>query len=245
LVFVALAACGRSGFDSTVELLDATNDIDSIAFEIDAPLACPVGDGVCLYGCANEDTDCATTCGDGICVGNAGEMCNSCATDCKTMSIACGNGACEAGESPNCYADCGPPLWKWGAEEAQLIGLINSKRTAGYKCPGAPGGAVTRPAYVLDPTMLAGAREWSWEIAHQNYWDASGVSCNDRTPAQRELTGNYRDYIAAYGFVDVAATFNDWITTSNLCQLIMSDMYTNINVGVSYDINKGYVFVLK
>ncbi|MEO7735555.1 MAG: hypothetical protein ABIY55_31665 [Kofleriaceae bacterium] len=45
-------------------------------------------------------------CGDGVC--NANESPSNCAVDCPTS--ACGNGICESGESSSsCPSDCGPP----------------------------------------------------------------------------------------------------------------------------------------
>lgn len=241
-----LVGCGRKGFsgvDAGDDTVDTPLPTDA---EIDAPLICTNDDGVCLFGCADEgDTDCITSCGDGKCIGNANELCTSCAQDCMTMSIVCGNGACDSGEAAaGCYADCGPASWPWVAEEMQLMNMINATRTAGKKCPG-PGGILTAPALTIDPTLQPPAREWAWEIAHQNYWMSDGSACNGRTYQQREVQGGFTQYITAYGFPDVTATFNDWLSNQTTCDLVMDANLTTMNVAVAFDLQKGYIFVIK
>ncbi len=73
-------------------------------------------------------------CGNGTC--EAGETPTNCAADCKTTVPKCGNGTCEAGETPtNCAADC--------------------KATGAHVCDqycgkGAPGGACFCDAVCLE-----------------------------------------------------------------------------------------------
>lgn len=241
LLSILVLGCGRRGFETDAQ--PPPGNID--APEIDAPPLCIDNDNVCLFGCVMMDADCNTTCGDGKCVGNANELCNSCNLDCKTMAAVCGNGACDSGEAAaGCYADCGPALWKWTAEEAMLIDLINTTRTGGKKCPG-PGGIVTAPALTVDPALQPHAHEWAWEIAHQNFWTADGQACNGRTYMQRELQGGFTQFITAFGFATVTDAFNDWLSTEGNCNIVMDAGYTSMNVGVAIDLQKGYVFVVK
>lgn len=245
VIVVLLGGCGRKGFsDEDAGTADAATPAGD-ALPIDAPLVCTDGDSVCLVGCVGMDSDCVTTCGDGTCVGNAGELCNSCTQDCATTTAVCGNGACDPGEqAAGCYADCGPSPWLWTAEEMQLVNLINTARTGGTKCPG-PGGIMTAPALALEATLQMPAREWAWEIAHQNFWQMDGSACNGRTYQQRELIGGFAQYINSYNFADVQSAFNDWMSNQGLCNLVMDPTLTKMNVGVAFDLAKGYVFVIK
>ncbi|HEU0031256.1 MAG TPA: CAP domain-containing protein [Kofleriaceae bacterium] len=253
LVLALVTACGRKGFEKEIDVVDsAVNDSitimnDGDPVQMDAPAVCTDGDGVCLFECNGRDSDCNAVCGDGVCTGNGGELCNTCGADCATQNTVCGNGACESSErtTGTCYADCGPGIWEWTAEEAMLIQLINNTRTQGFKCPGVAGGAVTRPPLTVDPALQPAAREWAWEIAHQNFFMNDGSACNGRTATQREASGGFTAYISSFGFPDVQATFNDWLSAGSTCQVLMSDLNTTMSVGVAFDLQKGYAFVLK
>lgn len=105
--------------------------------------------------------------------------------------------------------------------------------------------AITLPALVVDPALKAPAREWAWEMAHQAFFTQDGSACNGRVLSQSYAAGNFTAYNNGFNFVDVAATFNDWITSSASCTVVMSEVNTTMNVGVAFDVAKGYVFVLK
>lgn len=226
------------GSDSA--LIDAASDGPTI----DAPPgSCAGNDGICLVACVATDPDCTTTCGDSRCVGNAGELCGNCAADCATTATVCGNAECEPGESPDCFADCGPVPWTWAAEEQQLIALINNARTGGFTCPG--GALVTRPAYTIDPTMKAGAREWIWEMSHHDYLGNAGDGCSGRTSAQRKLDGNFTGYTRSRGYVGVQAAFNAMMAGTTSCPIVMSATATQMNVAVSFDTTKSYLMVIR
>ena len=213
---------------------------------LDAPAgACAGGDGVCLVACLVDDPDCNTTCGDGRCVGNAGELCGNCSADCATTAVVCGNGDCEAGETPDCYADCGPSPWTWSAEEQQLLAMINGARTGGFTCPG--GAQVTRPAFTVDTgAMHAGAREWAWEVAHHDFAVNGGAACNGRTLMQRKITaGAFNSYMRASGYADIQAVFDNWMGTQSSCDIIMSSSTTTIAVAVTYEVDNAYVVLTK
>ena len=250
LVLLAAIAATAAGCKKNFEdITDGGVPNDTILLGDGTPppdVTCSNGDGVCLFGCAGNDTDCNAVCGDGTCIGNAGELCNTCANDCKTTNTVCGNGDCEVGEpEAQCYADCGPVPWQWTAEEAQLIQLINQKRTGGFKCPGTPGGAVTVPALAIDPALELGARGWAWEVAHQNFWMQDGSACNGRDATMREAEGGFVDYISSFGFADVQAAFDDWLVAGSTCTVLMSAVRTKMFVAVAFDLQKGYIFVLK
>ena len=126
---LAVAACGRVGFEPADGGVDALSDAGIDALNP----ACLVSDGVCVFGCGGIDVDCATTCGDGTCVGNGGELCGNCAADCMTQRAACGNGACDPGEvAAGCIADCGPAPWPWTKEETELLTMVNATRDRIY-----------------------------------------------------------------------------------------------------------------
>ncbi len=233
----------------TPEDVDAALDDGSLATDAtDAPDSgggdvCAGGDNKCLVSCLATDPDCTTTCGDGKCVGNAGELCSSCAADCNSTALVCGNGQCQPGESPDCFADCGPTPWTWTAEEQQLMTLVNNARTGGFTCPG--GTAVTRPAYQINAAILPGAREWVWEMSHHNYFGGNGnASCNGRTTAQREADGGFTGYVRSAGYASVQVAFDNWMNSTTLCPTVMS-MAQTANVAVSFDTRKSYLLVLK
>lgn len=244
LVGLALAGCGRIDFDSHRDAGTARDDAAD-APTPDANPACVLDDGVCTFGCVGIDNDCATTCGDGTCVGNAGEMCVNCQADCMTQSPVCGNGACDPGEAAaGCIADCGPMTWSWVAEEADLLAKLNTVRTAGYTCPNGarpPVGAVTIGVFT------AAAREWTWELAHQNFFMLGGTVCNGRTIQDRSqnftlyqgalLTGGP----SAYPTVDEALA--KWFGGAAECDALMSPLNT-VSIGVAHDGSDAYVVLL-
>lgn len=231
------AGCGRVDFDPRRDAgLDAQLGLDGNP-------AC-VDDGVCTYGCADEDPDCATTCGDGVCMGNGGELCVNCAADCMTTTAVCGNGACDPGESPLCIADCGPSPWPWASEEAALLAKVNAVRATGYNCPN--GARAARPAYT-DAGATTAAREWTWELAHQKFFMMGGTVCNGRTFAQRSQ--NFALYMNAAlvtgpSYPDVDAALAKWLSNANECDGVMAT-YTQASIGVAHDSTNAYVMILK
>ncbi len=211
---------------------------------IDAPPgSCAGNDNICLVACVATDPDCATTCGDNRCVGNAGELCGMCGADCATTSTVCGNAECEPGESPDCFADCGPVPWTWASEEQQLISLINNARTNGFTCPGAA--LVTRPAYTIDPAMKPGAREWIWEMSHHDYFGNNGDGCSGRTSAQRKLDGNFTGYTRSRGYATVQIAFDAWMASATSCPIVMSATAMQMNVAVSFATTRSYLMVVR
>lgn len=211
---------------------------------IDAPPgSCAGNDNTCLVACVATDPDCVTTCGDNRCVGNAGELCGNCTADCATTSTVCGNAECEPGESPDCFADCGPVPWTWATEEQQLITLINNARTNGFACPGAA--LVTRPAYTIDPAMKPGAREWIWEMSHHDYFGNNGDGCSGRTAAQRKIDGNFTGYTRSRGYATVQIAFDTWMASATSCPIVMSPNATQMNVAVSFDTAKSYLMMMR
>ncbi len=207
----------------------------------DAPRCFP-GNDVCLVECVGMDPDCTTTCGDNRCVGNAGELCGTtCPADCASTANICGNAMCQAGESPDCFADCGPTPWTWMAEEQQLLTLVNNARTNGTACPGM--GSVVRPALVVDPTLSNAAREWAWEIAHHDYYQA-GAGCSGRTIAQRKIDGNFGGWQLGYGHATVQAAFNSWMASASSCPIVMTANSTRMSVSVAFATQKAYVMVI-
>jgi hypothetical protein len=206
--------------------------------------ACAGGDGECLVACVDIDPDCTTTCGDGRCVGNAGELCGNCAADCATKAVVCGNGACEAGEAPDCYADCGPEAWQWLAMEQDAIDRINAKRTGGTTCPGENQPA-TAPALTTAAVLVPTVHEWAWEIAHQNVLTTGGGSCNGRTNAERQIPADFDTYVQSRGHASVEAAVTSWFANTTICPALMSTVRTKIAVGVAWDVAKGYVVVLE
>lgn len=229
--------CGASPYDASPTDI-ATSDA--------APRPeCTGGDDRCLATCADEDPDCVTTCGDGQCIGNAGELCPTCATDCKTREIVCGNGQCEAGESPDCFADCGPAPWSWVALESDLLAAINAKRVGGHACPGRS--SVTAPALTASMTMLPVAREWVWEIAHHEYLPAaeSGVACNGRTLNDRAMQASFSYEANGRGYNSVAEAIDSWFTHAVICPRLMSTGYTQAATAVALDRLNVYLVLLR
>ena len=240
-----IAGICRLGLPDGVDapLSDGMNPTDGTS--IDTPMgACTGGDNTCLVACVSTDPDCTTTCGDGRCVGNAGELCSNCTADCMTTNVVCGNGQCQAGESPDCFADCGPTPWTWAAEEAQLLALIQNARTTGFACPNMA--SVTRPAYTISAALLPPAREWVWEMSHHNFFGSgsTNASCNGRTAAQREQEGGFTGYVRSAGPADVQTAFNNWMASATQCPIVMSTS-TMANLAVSYDTRRSYILVLK
>jgi hypothetical protein len=168
LVAMFATACGRVGFEPRAVDVDAAADVDSLL----------------------------AVCGDGVCAGQSGELCVSCATDCATLAKVCGNGVCEPDEQPACIADCGPAPWPWGAEANEIIAAVNTARQMGVTCTSGGGGQVVS-MLAYDATLEAGAREFAWEAAHQDWGPTAG--CNGRTAVER---------VAAYGASSGWKTFD-------------------------------------
>ena len=208
------------------------------------PNACAGGNNQCLVSCVGMDPDCTTTCGDNKCVGNAGEMCKACAADCNTTTVVCGNGQCQAGESPDCFADCGPTPWTWTTQEQTLVTRINNARTNGFACPGS--GTVTRPALTVDTTMQSASREWAWEIGHMDFYMQDASSCNGRTLADRKTAGgSFTSYVLGVGYGTADEAFNAWMASASLCSVVMSPNVTKLHAAVALDVAKAYIVVMK
>ncbi|MEJ7599339.1 MAG: hypothetical protein WKG01_15640 [Kofleriaceae bacterium] len=211
----------------------------------DAPAgSCMGGDGECLVACVDVDPDCVTTCGDSRCVGSAGELCGACAADCATRTAVCGNGACDPGEAPDCYADCGPAPWLWASEEQDVIARVNAKRVGGVRCPGSDK-QVTAPALVAEPSLVPATHEWAWEIAHQNVLVSGGGACNGRTNADRQVPVDFDAYVQSRGYATVAIAVEAWFASMTICPSLVSTTRTKIAAGVAFDVAKGYVVVLE
>ncbi len=192
------------------------------------------------------DSDCLTTCGDGICVGNAGELCVNCA-ECNTQATdVCGNGQCDPGEDSDvCYADCGPTPWAWTAEEADFIARLNTARTGGTMCPGG-GGTQTAAALTVIPSLEAGAHEYSWELAYQQF--QSGGACNGRDGIGRVQTAGgsngYALWIGA-GFATPQDALTYFLGDNAMCVSFMNQNYRRAGIGITYlDTQRWYVVFL-
>lgn len=247
MLLVLVAGCGRIGFGASADRVDAALDQDAL---VDAPpdAAIPTcaSDGLCAALCMTMDPDCTTTCGDGNCLGNAGELCGTCAADCATRQPVCGNGACDPGEAAAaCYADCGPAPWTWPSEEAAVLTLINDRRTAGFQCPGQTL-AITAPPLTLDLAIALDAREWVWEIAHQNIRLANGDVCNGRTWPERMVAGNYVSFVHAFGAgITPAGALGVWSADASTCERIMNPTRTVIGIGAAHDVEEAYVLLFR
>jgi hypothetical protein len=229
--------CRAPGFEPPVA--DAAIDTP------DAPSgACAGGDDVCLVSCIDTDPDCITTCGDGRCVGNVGELCGTCASDCN-IPVGCGNGACEPGESPDCFADCGPVPWQWDDLAQDLLTRVNAARTGGTMCPGTTM-SVTVPALVLHAPFDPIVREWAWEIAHAGVFNTGGASCNGRTPfGDRNVLEDFDSFIQSRNHDSVQIAVDSWLASASLCAAVMSPLRTKAGIAVALDTTEGYVIVFK
>jgi hypothetical protein len=230
---VVLASCGRFGFAGIEDAQDTAHDTAGL---------CVDGDGICLVSCVAMDSDCVTTCGDGRCVGNAGEYCHDCAADCMTLDPVCGNGACDPGEAPDCYADCGPSPWTWTADEQELRDMLNAARVNGTMCPGAP--LRTAPMFVDDTSLELGAREWSWEIVHQG--PPAAGRCNGRTIGDVILavSGGSSGYVWIANVPTAADTVAFFLGTQNICNSIMSNTFMRIGAGVARDNGNRFTIII-
>lgn len=212
---------------------------------IDAPAnLCAGGDDTCLVSCVDMDPDCETTCGDDRCVGNAGELCGNCREDCAVRAVVCGNGHCQMGESPDCYADCGPTPWLWTAQEEELARLINTARTTGFACAAGP--PVTRPAFEVVTDMLPGARDWVWEMSYQDVAPGpNSVGCNGRTSDEREQDGGFSGWLWARQWNTVEAAFDSWMSDPDTCPIVMTANSSRISIAVSLEGTRSYIMVLE
>lgn len=181
-------------------------------------------------------------CGDNICSGDSGELCSSC-SDCVTLSVVCGNGACEPGEA-DCYADCGPLPWPvaWEDEATSMLTALNNARVNGFQCPGT-GAPVTAPALVYDTTYEPTAREWAWEAAHENWIPAD--ACNGRTALSRVTVAGAQSIWKVFD----SATGQDAITMllnySISCPNLMAAVNTKLAGAVSRDVIVSHAIVLR
>jgi hypothetical protein len=181
-------------------------------------------------------------CGDGLCAGQSVELCVSCAADCATLAKVCGNGACEPDEQLTCIADCGPSPWPWGAEADEVIAAVNNARQMGVTCPSGGGGQVV-DLLAYDATLEAGAREFSWEAAHQEWAATDG--CNGRTGVER---------LAAYGASSGWKTFDassssDAVATllafAPACPELMRASNTMIGAAAAHDVITSHAIMLR
>lgn len=181
-------------------------------------------------------------CGDGVCAGNAGELCNNCAADCATLAQVCGNGACEAGEQPSCYADCGPVPWPWSSDATAMLAALNQARTNGRVCPGGTV-TLTGPALVYDPTLEPTAREWAWEAAHEDWQPANG--CNGRTSEDRlalvGATSGWKTFAAA----SPADAIEMLLAYSFACPELMRATNTQFAGAAAYDVIVSHSIMLR
>ncbi|HUS30401.1 MAG TPA: hypothetical protein VMZ53_17955 [Kofleriaceae bacterium] len=228
VVGLALVGCGRIGFDGASSDAASRDVIVS-----DTPLDVSEPDAV------------PAVCGNAVCEGTLGETCGACMSDCAVQTVVCGNGACETSEDgTTCYADCGPTPWPWAQEESDLFSAINSARVAGVQCPGdsAPrfGGTL-----LLSSAMQAGTREHAWEIAHHEYSQFSGMTCNGRTYAQRQQpyagNGGLSSTSTTTAFASATLVVDGWKTDATLCPILMTAGYTQASVAAAHDGWHGYV----
>ena len=204
---------------------------------------------VALAACGRVDFERRTTldampgppiCGDGVCGGNAGELCSGCATDCSTRDVVCGNGECQAGESPDCYADCGPSPWPWLAEEQALTDEINRRRTTGARCPGDVADRIL-PAYAIDLSVQQGPREAAWEIAHHQYFFNNGDACNGRTFGERVVAYGYDGQTTQRLDTSAVVAVASWIADPVLCELVLSATYTAMAPAYASDVKYAWI----
>jgi len=248
LGFLFSAGCGRIGFEPA-SAVDGAVSADAAPSDASPDAAIPTcaADGLCAALCVMADPDCATTCGDGQCLGNGGELCSTCMTDCATRLPVCGNGACDPGEvETQCYADCGPSAWPWQAEEAAVLAMINSRRTAGFQCPG-QSFATTAPPLTLDPAILPAAREWAWEIAHQNFRTGNGDTCNGRTWPERLSPTTYTSFLHSFGAgITPAGAIAAWSADAGACETeLMNPAHTIVGLAAAHDVAEVYVLLLR
>ena len=222
-----VVACGRVGFD---------------------PLAggAGIGDGAGPPGEGGALCAAAPICGDGCCAGGAGELCTTCTADCATREAVCGNGACDPGEDgASCLADCGPAPWPWTGDEATLRGKLDALRTTGTNCPDS-GMLPATGTLAPDDAMLAEAREWAWEMAHQQYLGPD-AACNGRTLADRiERFAPSAAWLAYGSPLDEAGAVAVWQSDANACTSVMQASFTRVGAAVAHDaLPNVYVIILR
>jgi len=115
----AVPSC-KAAYDCGAKCADEAcqDKCPSVSMDDEAATAALFG----LFGCGQKQACLPDpnkpTCGDGKC--DAGETPDTCAADCKKTGPVCGNGACEAGETPQtCAADCKPDGPKCGNEKCE------------------------------------------------------------------------------------------------------------------------------
>lgn len=218
---LSLLGCGRLNFNETV--------VDASSPSTDAALDAP---GVAV-------------CGNGTCEGERGELCGKCMSDCAVATAVCGNGQCDAGET--CYADCGPANWPWTQDEMDLFAAVNAARTGGVTCPG-DSMPRTAPAFTLNASVVPGAREHAWEMAHHEIPAGTGTSCNGRTFPQRQVPygGSGGLSVSSTGPIATMSQVVDvWKTSGPLCPILMSTSQTMAGAGVAHDAAHGFVIWFK
>ncbi len=180
-------------------------------------------------------------CGDGVCDGQLGELCSTC-SDCKTLSVVCGNGACEAGEDGTCYVDCGPSPWPWQAEADQMLTALNQARATGVTCPGATS-AITAPALVYDAVIEPTAREWAWEAAHETWYPAD--ACNGRTAFDRVTAAGLASAWKVFGSTSPADAINMLLADASACPNVMSSSVTEFAGAAAHDAITSHAVVFR
>lgn len=241
VVCLVLASCGRVGFDPLGEAGTSGDDASGDGVGLIDAIVCTNDDGVCLVECVGMDNDCATTCGDSVCVGNASEKCAACA-ECNTQAPVCGNSLCDGTEtSATCETDCGPAVWPWTQQAADLLIEINNMRTAGVMCPGGNRPAVGALAMGPDPSR--GAEQLAWQAAHQPVAISSLTTCNGV---------EYLSLINAAGYSGGAfasgATAQGVITTMRTgtsCDRLMMGGYSEASIGVAMDVASRWMVFLR
>jgi hypothetical protein len=242
LFVVALASCGRIGFEIHAGVKSDAGDGDGGVGSDAAQTACVDGDGMCPAGCVGMDSDCVNVCGDGLCVGNAGEKCGACAADCATTSDVCGNGHCDVDESSaSCPTDCGPSPWPWDQQGADLVSMLSAMRTGGFTCPG--GAMTTVGALSAGPDPKRGADHLAWEIAHQPFF--TGLNECDGTTFISDI--NAAGYSGgAFGQTATAASAIAQIKGDGpTCMRVMMGQYTTASVAMALDVSDAWVIFLK
>ena len=183
----------------------------------------------------------AAVCGDQVCSGGAGELCSAC-SDCATLAQVCGNGACDPGESPGCYADCGPTPWTWTSDANALLAAVNQARTNGTMCPGG-GGMQIRPALVYDTSLEPFAREVAWETAHESW--TNNVGCNGRSFSDQLTMLGAAALWKVYGAATPGDAIGFLLGMMGSCNSIMAAGITQLGGAGAYDALNAHTIVLR
>lgn len=215
---------------------DADSDTDTDAdSDSDPPLPPGCGDLACAddEACGSCPVDCGPcppSCdGDGLCEVASGESCPACKSDCDTTLVTCGNGRCQAGESPqSCMADCGPPVWPsaWTQQEELLLLAVNLERAAGTDC----GSTAFSPAAPLqfEAALMVPARLHSWDQSLSDYFGHD--SCDGRQLQDRAATAQAE--ALGWGWPTAQSVVAAWMSGPE-CASLMAPGYTRAGAGFS------------